>query len=89
MERISVRVGERLKKELEAEARQKGVRPSDIVRIALEVYLRRRTPRESTGRDDFARDNGYHDRRWKLGGRRPHECIASGHAFTDRPDSRE
>jgi metal-responsive CopG/Arc/MetJ family transcriptional regulator len=47
MERINVRVDERLKQELEAEARDKGVRPSDIVRQALEEYMRRRTPRES------------------------------------------
>ena len=47
MERISVRVDERLKKELEAEAREKGVRPSEIVRQALEEHVRRRTPRES------------------------------------------
>ena len=31
MERINVRVDERLKQELEAEAREKGVSPSDIV----------------------------------------------------------
>jgi len=47
MERISVRVDERLKKELEAEAREKGVRPSDIVREAMEKHVRRRAPRES------------------------------------------
>jgi metal-responsive CopG/Arc/MetJ family transcriptional regulator len=47
MERINVRVDERLKQELEAEARDKGVRPSDIVREALEEHMRRRTPRES------------------------------------------
>ena len=32
MERINVRVDQRLKQELEAEAREKGVRPSVIVR---------------------------------------------------------
>ena len=32
MERINVRVDERLKHELEVEAREKGVKPSDIVR---------------------------------------------------------
>ncbi len=42
MERINVRVSERLKRELEAEARGKGVRPSDIVREALEDHFRRR-----------------------------------------------
>jgi len=31
VERINVRVGERLLEELEAEAREKGVRPSDII----------------------------------------------------------
>jgi hypothetical protein len=45
MERINVRVEPRLKRELEAEAREKGVRPSDIVREALERHLRSRTPR--------------------------------------------
>ncbi len=45
MERINVRVEPRLKRELEAEAREKGVRPSDIVRQALEQHLRSRTPR--------------------------------------------
>ncbi|MGO9600867.1 MAG: hypothetical protein ACLP7Q_23040 [Isosphaeraceae bacterium] len=39
MERISVRVDERLKKELEAEVRGKGVRPSDIAREALEKHV--------------------------------------------------
>jgi len=45
MERINVRVERRLKQELEAEARAKGVRPSDIVRQALEEHIRARTPR--------------------------------------------
>jgi metal-responsive CopG/Arc/MetJ family transcriptional regulator len=45
MERINVRVDERLKRELEEEAQEKGVRPSDIVRQALEEHLRQRTPR--------------------------------------------
>ena len=44
MERINVRVDERLKQELETEAREKGVRPSDIVRQALEEHMRSRTP---------------------------------------------
>jgi hypothetical protein len=47
MERINVRVKERLKQQLAAEAREKGVRPSDIVRQVLEEHMRRRTPRES------------------------------------------
>ena len=47
MERINVRADEQLKKELEAEAREKGVSPSAIVREVLEEHMRRRTPRES------------------------------------------
>ncbi|MGO9921907.1 MAG: ribbon-helix-helix protein, CopG family [Isosphaeraceae bacterium] len=47
MERINVRVDPRLKQQLEAEAREEGVRPSDIVRRALEEHLQKRTPRES------------------------------------------
>ena len=47
MERISVRIDPRLKRELEIEAGRKGVRPSDIVREALEEHVRRRLPRES------------------------------------------
>jgi hypothetical protein len=47
MERIDVRVNAGLKKQLEAEARKRGVRPSEIVRQALEEHLRQRTPRES------------------------------------------
>jgi len=47
MERINVRVDERLKQELEAEPREKGVSPSDIVRQALEEHMRQRTPRET------------------------------------------
>jgi hypothetical protein len=47
MERINVRVDERLKKGLEAEASEKGVRPSDIVRQVLEEHMRRRTPQPS------------------------------------------
>jgi metal-responsive CopG/Arc/MetJ family transcriptional regulator len=47
MERINVRVDPRLKQQLEAEAREEGVRPSDIVRRALEEHLQRRPPRES------------------------------------------
>ena len=47
MERINVRVDPRLKQELEAEAREKGVSPSDIVRQALEEHMRQRTPRET------------------------------------------
>jgi hypothetical protein len=44
MERINVRVDGRLKRELEAEAKEKGVRPSDIVRQVLEQHIRERTP---------------------------------------------
>jgi antitoxin component of RelBE/YafQ-DinJ toxin-antitoxin module len=45
MERISVRIDDRLKRELEAEARERGVRPSDIVRQVLERHVRERAPR--------------------------------------------
>jgi Ribbon-helix-helix protein, copG family len=45
MERINVRVDKRLKEELAAEAREKGVQPSVIVRQALEEHMRSRTPR--------------------------------------------
>jgi hypothetical protein len=45
MQRINVRVDERLKNQVEAEAREKGVRPSDIVREALEEHIRQRKPR--------------------------------------------
>lgn len=47
MERINVRVEPRLKQQLEAEAREKGVRPSDIVRQALEEHMQKQMPRES------------------------------------------
>jgi metal-responsive CopG/Arc/MetJ family transcriptional regulator len=47
MERINVRVDPRLKQELESEAREKGVSPSDVVRQALEEHVRQRTPRET------------------------------------------
>jgi metal-responsive CopG/Arc/MetJ family transcriptional regulator len=47
MERINVRVDQRLKQQLEAEAREKGVSPSDVVRQALEEHVRQRTPRET------------------------------------------
>jgi hypothetical protein len=47
MERINVRVDRRLKQELEAEAREKGVRPSVIVRQVLEEHMRNRVPKES------------------------------------------
>jgi hypothetical protein len=57
MERINVRVNDRLKQELEAEAREKGVRPSDIVREALEDHIRRRVPRLNCL--DIARQIGF------------------------------
>jgi hypothetical protein len=47
MERINVRVDPRLKQQLEAEAREKGVSPSDIVRQVLQEHLQQRAPRES------------------------------------------
>ncbi len=45
MERITVRLDEKLKRELEAEAREKGVSPSDVVRQVLERHAKERTPR--------------------------------------------
>lgn len=45
MERINVRVDDRLKQELEAEAREKGVSPSEIVRQALEEHMSGRKPK--------------------------------------------
>jgi hypothetical protein len=47
MERINVRVESRLKQRLEAEAREKGVSPSQIVRQAIEEHLRQQKPGES------------------------------------------
>jgi metal-responsive CopG/Arc/MetJ family transcriptional regulator len=47
MERINVRVEPRLKQELEAEAKEKGVSPSEIVRQALQEHMRQRMPRET------------------------------------------
>jgi metal-responsive CopG/Arc/MetJ family transcriptional regulator len=47
MERINVRGDERLKQQLDDEAREKGVRPSDIVRQALEEHMRQRKPRRN------------------------------------------
>jgi len=47
MERINVRVDGRLKAALEDEAREKGVRPSEIVRQALEEHMKRRKPRQN------------------------------------------
>ncbi len=45
MERINVRVDKRLKSQLEDEARQKGVSPSDIVRQALQEHVGQQAPR--------------------------------------------
>ena len=47
MDRINVRIEGQTKAELEAEAREKGVSPSEIVRRAIEEHLRRRAPRET------------------------------------------
>lgn len=47
MERINVRVDKKLKEDLEAEAREKGVRPSDVVRQVLEEHVRQRIPKPS------------------------------------------
>jgi hypothetical protein len=57
MERINVRVEERLKQELEAEAREQGVRPSDLVRAMLTDHVRQRTPQQSCL--DIARRIGF------------------------------
>ena len=40
MERINVRVDDQLKQRLESEAREKGIRPSAIVRQLLEEHYR-------------------------------------------------
>jgi hypothetical protein len=45
VERINVRVDARLKRQLESEATERGVRPSDVVREVLEEHVRRRTTR--------------------------------------------
>ncbi len=47
MERINVRVDERRKQELETEARERGVRPSEIVRQVLEQHIRERRPQSN------------------------------------------
>jgi hypothetical protein len=47
MERINVRVERKLKQQLEIEAQEKGVSPSEIVRQALHEHLRQQAPRES------------------------------------------
>jgi len=57
MERINVRVDPRLKQGLEAEASERGVRRSDVVREALNEHVRRRTPRQSCL--DIARRIGF------------------------------
>jgi hypothetical protein len=44
MDRINVRVEKQLKQELEAEAREKGLNASDIVRQVLEEHVRQRKP---------------------------------------------
>jgi hypothetical protein len=45
--RMTVRVNQGLKRQLEAEAREKGVSPSEIVRQVLEEHVRRPRPGES------------------------------------------
>src|SRR5262245_51622295 len=47
MDLINVRVGKRLKQELKAEAREKGLTTSDIVRQVLEEHVRQRRLGES------------------------------------------
>jgi antitoxin component of RelBE/YafQ-DinJ toxin-antitoxin module len=46
---INVRVDERLKRELEAEAQERGVRPSDIVRQALARIIQTGSNKETSG----------------------------------------
>jgi hypothetical protein len=47
MERISVRLDPRLKQQIEAEAREQGASPSDIVRQPLKEHMQKRRPQES------------------------------------------
>jgi hypothetical protein len=47
MDRINVRVDDRLKRQLESEAKEKGVSPSAIVRQLLEEHYRQRPPAEN------------------------------------------
>lgn len=47
MDRINVRVDQRLKQKLEAEALETGVSPSEIVRQALKEHFKQRPRRES------------------------------------------
>jgi len=47
MDRINVRVDEQLKHELEAEAREKGISQSDIVREVLDEHVKRRARKET------------------------------------------
>jgi Arc/MetJ-type ribon-helix-helix transcriptional regulator len=44
MQRINIRVDGRLKAEIEAEAKARGLSPSDVVREAIDDHLRRRRP---------------------------------------------
>jgi len=46
-ERMTVRVKKGLKQQLEAEAREKGVSPSEVVRQAIEEHLRQQQPAET------------------------------------------
>lgn len=57
MERINVRVDDQVKKWLETEAKEKGVRPSDIVREALQEHIRHRVPSQTCL--DIARRIGF------------------------------
>jgi metal-responsive CopG/Arc/MetJ family transcriptional regulator len=46
-ERMTVRVKKGLRQQLEAEARAKGVSPSEVVRQAIEEHLRQQHPAET------------------------------------------
>ena len=47
MDRITIRLDGQLKQRLETEARSKGVKPSVIIRQALEEHIERQAPAES------------------------------------------
>jgi hypothetical protein len=47
VDRINVRVDEQLKHELEAEAREKGISPSEVVREVLQEHVKLRSSKEN------------------------------------------